>query len=267
MKAIIIPSIATVVSLALAWAVIRALAKKLSLNKKQTILTFCGVALVLYFGGAGVYFGAYYHATEEARSYLNSTEQVRVTPIRSGYLFDGPGEAHAMIFYPGAKVDEVAYAELMHSLAAEGLDCFLVRMPLHMAFLGKETAGTIQSEYDYPHWYMGGHSLGGAIGAIYCAEHSADFDGVALLAAFASKKLPDTMSLVSIVGSNDQVLNWDSYRGNQVNNPQDAQEFVIEGGNHCQFGDYGMQKGDGTAQISREAQLDQTVPAIMEMIE
>ncbi len=29
---------------------------------------------------------------------------------------------------------------------------------------------------------------------------------------------------------------------------------VIEGGNHCQFGSYGFQKGDGTASISPQQQ-------------
>ena len=44
--------------------------------------------------------------------------------------------------------------------------------------------------------------------------------------------------------------------------PENAMELVIPGGNHAQFGDYGLQHGDGTATISAEAQLTQTVDFI-----
>ena len=40
-------------------------------------------------------------------------------------------------------------------------------------------------------------------------------------------------------------------------------EFVIEGGNHAQFGSYGPQSGDGEAQISPAEQWRQTVEAIL----
>jgi hypothetical protein len=33
----------------------------------------------------------------------------------------------------------------------------------------------------------------------------------------------------------------------------------MEGGNHAQFGDYGLQPGDGTASISPEAQWQQII--------
>ncbi|MEI6101951.1 MAG: alpha/beta hydrolase, partial [Eubacteriales bacterium] len=37
---------------------------------------------------------------------------------------------------------------------------------------------------------------------------------------------------------------------------------VLQGGNHAQFGNYGLQQGDGTATISRESQQNQTADAI-----
>lgn len=42
--------------------------------------------------------------------------------------------------------------------------------------------------------------------------------------------------------------------------------ICIKGGNHAQFGDYGVQKGDGVASISRGEQQNQTVEAIYKMI-
>ena len=43
--------------------------------------------------------------------------------------------------------------------------------------------------------------------------------------------------------------------------------FVIEGGNHAQFGNYGPQEGDGTAGITAEEQQDETVRLILEWME
>ena len=60
---------------------------------------------------------------------------VTVTKMNSGWLFDGAGDDQAMIFYPGAKVDSMAYAPLMWELAEEGLDCYLVDMPFHRKLL------------------------------------------------------------------------------------------------------------------------------------
>ena len=43
-------------------------------------------------------------------------------------------------------------------------------------------------------------------------------------------------------------------------------EYVINGGNHAQFGAYGIQSGDGIATISPENQRDQTEKAILDFI-
>ncbi len=48
--------------------------------------------------------------------------------------------------------------------------------------------------------------------------------------------------------------------------PKDAQELVIEGGNHAQFGSYGEQKGDGKAFISAEEQREETAEAIVSLL-
>ena len=41
---------------------------------------------------------------------------------------------------------------------------------------------------------------------------------------------------------------------------------VIEGGNHCQFGSYGFQKGDGQAFISGEEQIKTVADMISDWI-
>ena len=41
---------------------------------------------------------------------------------------------------------------------------------------------------------------------------------------------------------------------------------MIKGGNHAQFGSYGVQKGDGKAVISASEQLEEAVRLTMEAI-
>ena len=43
-------------------------------------------------------------------------------------------------------------------------------------------------------------------------------------------------------------------------------KVVIEGGNHAQFGDYGIQFNDGVAKISKEEQLDITIREILKFL-
>lgn len=64
-----------------------------------------------------IYAGQYYHSDGTAVSALRSDETVTVTQTEYGWLFDGPSEDDALIFYPGGKVEETAYAPLLHHLA------------------------------------------------------------------------------------------------------------------------------------------------------
>ena len=50
------------------------------------------------------------------------------------------------------------------------------------------------------------------------------------------------------------------------NLPADTSVQIIEGGNHAGFGDYGEQKGDGEAQISRAQQQRITADLIRDLI-
>ncbi|MBE5906564.1 MAG: alpha/beta hydrolase [Lachnospiraceae bacterium] len=197
---------------------------------------------------------------------MESTKYVTVSREKDGYFFDGPGTEKAFIFYPGAKVDERAYAPMLHIMAEEGVDCFMVKMPLHMAFLGREKASGIMRHYAYDEWFIGGHSLGGAMAAVYAADHSEDLTGVVLFASFATKTISDSLRLVSVVGTQDKVLNWDSYNANKKHWPKKASEVSVYGGNHAQFGSYGHQKGDGKAKIKPSEQVGLAADAALRLI-
>ena len=244
--------------------------KNIQNNKRIGLKIIIGVAIViavlaLVFAG---YVGNYYHAANPAEA-ISDTETVQVIQTDTGYLYDGPGEEDALIFYPGAKVEAAAYGPLMKKLAAEGIDCFLVEMPFNLAVFGINKADNILETYgaDYSHWYMAGHSLGGAMAANYISKHEDDFDGLVLLAAYTATDISGLdIRTVNIYGTNDGVLNMDKLSDSYDLMPEDSRAVQIAGGNHAQFGDYGEQKGDGIAEISVEEQQRQTVDAIVEFV-
>ena len=112
-------------------------------------------------------------------------------------------------------------------------------------------------------WYIGGHSLGGAMAASYAAKHSDELDGLVLLAAYSTADLMDSgLRVYTTYGSEDGVLNREKLEVNRGNLPQDTTETVINGGCHAGFGSYGSQKGDGEPAISAEEQQQQTADVV-----
>ena len=133
-----------------------------------------------------------------------------------------------------------------------------------MAVLDANAADGLQQEHpEITTWYIAGHSLGGAMAAGYAAAHEKDYGGLILLAAYSTKNLTDTpLRVLSVYGSEDGVMNRESYEKNRANLPADTTEVVLDGGCHSQFGSYSPQDGDGIPTISGEEQVRQTAEAI-----
>lgn len=213
-----------------------------------------------------IYASFYYTAGETALRSMQSDQTVLVTETAYGWHFDGPSEEEALIFYPGAKVEETAYAPMLHLLAAEGMDVCLLKVPLHFAFFSPNAAEKAMEAHDYEKWYIGGHSLGGVVAAWYASDHEEDLSGTILFASYPIRKLPDSRIEILLFGSEDQVINRKRMESSRSYASEQYFEHLIEGGNHGQFGDYGMQRGDGTATISAEEQIRQTVSDILKDI-
>ncbi len=243
----------------------------LSVHRKKTAILVIAILSVLLVTAGVFYVNDYYHADESVQEYLEKTGGVSVTAIADGMYLDGPKDDTALIFYPGAKVEYTAYLPLLYQLAEKGIDCFLIQMPCNLAFLGQNKAQTIMETYKYDHWYVSGHSLGGAMAASYASKHLEELDGLILLAAYPVKSLisdsQDSFSVLSVYGSNDGVLNRKKFEAGNAQMPANYISVCIEGGNHAQFGNYGEQKGDHAADISRKEQQQQTAEAALQMIE
>lgn len=239
--------------------------KKLSKSEKRVILIMIvAVIVVAVIFAVVLYINDYYRATEKAQKAILGEGAIEVVETDDYYLFSkssfssyaGIGEGKGIIFYPGGKVDEVAYAPLLQELAVEGYDVYLVKMPAKLAIFGANKAETIIKEAsDITEWTMMGHSLGGAMAASFSATHDEEIDNLVLLAAYSMVDISKLdMDVYSFYGSEDQVLNMDNYEKYYENLPEDMVETVIDGGNHAYYGNYGEQAGDGTAVISREEQ-------------
>ncbi|MCR5452573.1 MAG: alpha/beta hydrolase [Lachnospiraceae bacterium] len=233
--------------------------------KKRVIITF-GLGFIFFIIGGILYFSDYSKAEANALSDMKGSDNVKVFDVPEGYFFDGPGTEDALVFYAGAKVDEKAYSHLILGLSEQGIDCFLISMPLHHAFTNKEVAIKLTGEYRYDNWYLCGHSLGGAM-VSFCANKEPQlFNGLFLLGSYPSEKIDDSMKFVSFLGSEDNVVDRKQYEKGKEFWPSKGYEVIINGGNHAGYGDYGEQPGDGLATISKEQQQNTVVEDILKEV-
>ena len=226
---------------------------------KISIIVIIGVFIIV----AGAYVHTNYQATETATAYLNGTGDVNVTNVTNGLFLDGPGNDTALIFYPGAKVEYTAYLPMFTQIASEGVDCYLVKMPINFAFLGIDSADSIINESNYAHYFMCGHSLGGVMAGEY-VNHSSKVDGLILICSYLEK--PVNVPVLSIYGSDDTVMNMDNYNKSKSMIVNNFTEFIVAGGNHAHWGNYGEQSEDSPSHISAEDQQKQGVDEIIRFI-
>lgn len=235
--------------------------------KKRTklILSVCLVILLLVGIGGYAYVSDYYHADEIAlTAMINQTNQLQIEQDGDMTWFVPEKLSAGLIFYPGGKVEHSAYAPLLRACAERGNLCALIQMPCNLAVFNVNGANGVWEQFpDVERWYIAGHSLGGAMAANYAAAHSEDCDGLILLAAYSTKDLSQmSLRVLSIYGSEDEVMNRNAYKKNWANLPADTTEVILGGGCHAQFGSYGPQDGDGIPTISGEEQIRQTAEAI-----
>ena len=72
---------------------------------------------------------------------------------------------------------------------------------------------------------------------------------------------------VSIFSSNDGLTSLEDIEASKLTLPKATKFVKIEGGNHAQFGWYGVQKKDGVATVSREQQQQLVVDAADELLD
>ncbi len=230
---------------------------------RKLIIALIAIVILAIFAYCIYYVNDYYHADSSVSDYINGSDNVNVIKTDNGLLVDGPGNDTALILYPGAKVEYTSYLPLLSEIAKENIDCFVVEMPFNLAFANENAADDIINNYNYTHYYMSGHSLGGVAASSY-VNHTNKTDGLVLLSSYPTEEIHKPV--LSIYGSEDKVLNIEKYNESK-SLMKNLTEIVIKGGNHAQIGNYGHQDGDGIAKISPEKQQEKIADAIIKFIE
>ena len=221
---------------------------------------------ILLLGACFWYLESYYRADEAAVAAFSDGFAAEEHTLENGDLTFGTGtEPFGLIFYPGGKVEHRAYVPLMRLLAENGVFCVLCEMPFRLAVFDPNAADGIPEAFpEVGRWYLGGHSLGGAIAASCLSGRAAEFAGLVLLGSYSADDLSGSgLRVLSVYGSEDGVLNREKYEASRSNLPSDTKEVVIEGGCHAYFGMYGPQRGDGTPSITNEEQIRRTAAEIL----
>ncbi|MBM4429135.1 MAG: alpha/beta hydrolase [Chloroflexi bacterium] len=240
-------------------------------KRKRTWLLLASALLVLAAAGFVAWATIIPAPMPEALAALQSDAQVSVSSS-PWLVFRPAGRAPdtGLILYPGGRVDPRAYAPTARAIAAEGYLVAVVPMPLNLAVLGiGRASGVINAFPEVQRWAIGGHSLGGAMAASFVRRHPDRVAGLVLWASYPSSSgdlSTSALRVISISGTRDGLSTPDKIQGSRALLPATTLWVAIEGGNHAQFGWYGLQAGDGEATVSRQEQQAQVVQATVELL-
>ncbi len=146
-----------------------------------------------------------------------------------------------LVIYPGAHSAVRGYVNVMAQLAEAGYLAVATKMPLGYAFLAPERIEDVYEAYpEIEHWFLAGHSLGGAMAGSYAYEHGDKLAGLAFWDAYppsyhslADSDVP-TMLLyrATLDGEPEQ-----KFHEKRPLFPKATDWVPIRGGDHGQFGD------------------------------
>lgn len=229
-------------------------------SKLKLTLIVIVILLIVLVGSFYIYTLDYYRADAYAIQTL-SADTTRIENYGKMTVFYPSNQLNnktGLIFYPGGKIEAIAYAPLLKKLSHKGITCVLIKMPLNLAIFNINAANAVYDKFSHiQNWYLVGHSLGGAMASSYVKKNSHKLKGLILLGAYPINDAD--IPTLAIYGSEDLGLNKAKLKS--VKN-----KLEIKGGNHAYFGNYGEQKGDGVATITREQQQKQTVKEIVKFI-
>jgi len=238
-------------------------------RKWPKIVAWVGIILVILVVAVLVYLkSATYAPSAEAEAAFHSDDKVTVTEVKDGFKFEpevGNVVQPNIIFYPGGLVEPESYSTFARALAELGHRVYIAEMPFNLAIFGQNKAQSFMNEYPDEAFVIGGHSLGGAFAARFAAENADALKGVYFMASYADEggSLKDSdLSILQITGTDDGVLNQEVWEESKTNLPTETVFVSIDGGNHGQFGSYGMQKGDNDPGIEKQQQLESIVAAM-----
>ena len=205
------------------------------------------------------YSSNYYRASDRA---VAVSKEASVSEKGSYYLVKPPKDVDTrkgVVFYPGGKVEMRAYLPMAKAISEKGYTVALCRMPFNLAFFDMDAyEAPVKNTPVVDEWYILGHSLGGVAAGTCFNSNTDKFSGLILLGSYPLKSVEPEKTLV-VYGTQDKNMKTEKiHEKNTV--------VKLEGGNHAQFGDYGIQAGDGKASMSRKEQQRITAEEIDKFI-
>ena len=250
--------------------------RRIWLRVRQVWITLGLLATVLFVGWSLVA----YRASPAAQAALTPDTLVAVRHEAGIWHFtprrQPPAPLPALVFFPGALVDPVAYAPLVRAVAAAGAPAYIVELPRRGAFGGAEDPALwarVRRVAQHPsapaRWVAAGHSRGGVVATQVAAEGLAGLAGVVLIGTSHPRDV-DLRALAvpvtKIVGTRDGLASRAEVEANRHLLPSSTQWTWVEGGNHSQFGWYGFQPGDRRATIAAPQQRNTMIRAVLDAL-
>ena len=227
----------------------------------RILVSIVGVVVLL-----GVVFLAYAHTVMQGErpAALEAwrDDAVSITSTDVGILIEpvaddrGPAAGQGLVFIPGAKVDPFAYLFKLSGVAEEtGLTIVITKPTLNLAFFDTRPLETFTAlAPGIEEWWVGGHSLGGVRACQLAggadASGGPEVLGVMLFGSYCANDLSGTgLAALSVSGSNDGLSTPAKIAGASGLLPAGAEFVELEGVNHADFGDSGVQPGDGESTV------------------
>jgi len=209
-------------------------------------------------------------ASEGVKALLESSDVVTVFVSGKGdVIFEPKGVTvlAGVVFYPGGHVEHVAYAPLAYMLAQKGIKVVILKVPLSLAFFRIDGAREYIEKDTNIKWFVAGHSLGGVAACEFARKNTGLVKGLILLASYPARDMSNfDVPVLSLLGSNDGLVSQEKWNEKKNLLPRYTEYFLIQGGNHSQFGEYGLQRHDKLAEISSIKQKQITVNKIYEFV-
>jgi hypothetical protein len=176
----------------------------------------------------------------------------------------------------------------MEKVAQEGITVVIMKFSANLALLElSKPLNVIEKISDIDDWVISGHSLGGIAAQSIVSNNPDLFNGLIFLGVYPTESYDLSAwdkNVLSIYAENDLLSTLEEVETNKqylplelpIDHPDEMDTlqvdhpvtiyYLIEGGNHAQFGDYGSQEGDGIATVSREDQHNQVSSAIIKFM-
>jgi len=153
----------------------------------------------------------------------------------------------------------------------KGYKVIIVPMPFNLAVLDWDEAMEVVKHHpEIKKWVIGGHSLGGVMASNFLYNKKpSNIKGLVFYASYPHKVdfSKSDLKVLSIYGSKDSILDKSKLKNTKKLLPYETIYVEIQGGNHSQFGNYGFQKGDSKAEISRDKQQKISIEYTTKLLE